>query len=268
MEKRGTIICLILVAVIVVGSALTIILSGTTAGDYNYVQLEINPRVEFICDKKFKVVSVAPLNDDARIVLTGLDLIDKDIKQASSIFLDECAKTGYIDVNGVDNATNVTVVDGLTQALDVHVMQSIYKYFKDNEIMASVTETYEDRKMFDGKKENDVCCVNKFKLATTISEVRKDSDFQTLKKMNEVTLIDIVVDNHKNSPFTPTEEEIAIKQTLIEKNKNIYDTHKKAITKNTQREFSKLFEDFQKSSIKEYQQDFVKQYTIWQENRV
>lgn len=267
MEKKGTIISLILIAVIIIGAGLTIVLSGLTAKDYNYVQIEVNPRVEFVLDKKHKVVSVAPLNDDARIVLSDLNLIDKDIKDATTIFLDECAKTGYIDVNGINNATNVTVVDGLTQALDVHVMQAVYKYFKENEIMSAVTESYEVRKLFDEKKENNVYCVNKYKLITTLDEVREDLDFNTLKKMNEVSLIDLVASTHKSNPYIPSAEEISSKQTLIENNKNKYNTHKKAITHNTQKEFSELFDDFQKLCIKKYQQDFEKEYALWQEQK-
>ncbi|MGN0961615.1 MAG: hypothetical protein ACI4PF_05405, partial [Christensenellales bacterium] len=138
---------------------------------------------------------------------------------------------------------------------------------KKNEIMASVTENYEVRAMFDKKKENQVSCVNKYKLISTIAEVRDDLDFDTLKKMNEVSLIDLVAKNHKNSPYTPTAEELSTKLALIENNKSKYDTHKKAITNNTQREFSELFEDFQKYSSKEYQYDFEKQYNKWQENK-
>lgn len=268
MEKKGTIIYLIIVGVIVVGIILTIIFSGITARDYNYVQLEVNPKVEFLCDKKFKVVSVAPLNEDARIVLSDINLIGKDIDQASKLFLDECAKTGYLNINGVNNSANITVVDGLTQALDVHVMQGVYNYFTQNEILASITETYESRSMFDKKKARDICCVNKYKLITTIDQVRDDLDFGTLKNMNEVSLIDLVANNHKNNPYIPTEEEIKTKQTLIEQNKKEYNTHMSAITNNTQREFSKLLSDFQKTSGKKYQQDFEKQYMKWQESRI
>ena len=267
MEKKKTIISLSLIGVIIIGAVLVIILSGITTKDLNYVQLEVNPRVEFLCDKKFKVVSVAPLNNDGRIVLSDMSLIGMDIEEATTYFLDECAKTGYIDVNGVNNASNLTVLDGITQALDVHIMQSIYKYFRQNEIMASVTETYEDREMFNKKKENKISCVNKYKLMSTLDEVSEDLTFDNLKNMNEVSLIDIVESNHANNPYTPTEEEIKQKQTLIEKNKSKYSTHMKAITNKSQQEFSELFDTFQKMSIKEYQQDFAKQYFLWQENR-
>ena len=47
MEKKGTMIYLILVFVIVISSAILIIFSGITANELNYVQLEVNPKVEF-----------------------------------------------------------------------------------------------------------------------------------------------------------------------------------------------------------------------------
>ena len=267
MEKKNTIICLIVVALIVGCAVATIIISGITAKDYNYVQIEVNPRAEFILDKKFKVVSVNPLNNDARIVLSDMNLIGMEMDDAATEYLTECAKTGYLDVNGVNNAANITVIDGLTQALDVHVTQTTYEFFRENEIMGAVTETYEDRTMFDKRKEEQVCCSNKYKLLTTITEVDPSKDIKSLKKMSEVNLIEMVAKKHKDEPFIPTEEEIVRKQELIATNANKYNVHMKSITDNTQKEFSKLFDDFQKISTKAYMQDFEKEYEKWQEEK-
>ena len=268
MEKKGTIISLTIVVIIVASAAAYIVFSGMIAHEYNYVQIEINPRVEFLCDKKFDVISVFPLNDDARVVLSDLDLIGLDVDDAATVFIDECAKTGFIDVNGVDNSTNITVIDGITQALDVHVTRKVYQYYKENEIMSAVIETYEDRSMFDQKKENKINCSNKYKLITTILETDNDKDMETLRKNSEVELVEIVADRHEKQPFIPTEEEIQIKQKLISENKTKYNKHKQAITNNTQKEFSNLFEDYQKNSIKAYQQNFNKEYALWQEQRI
>ena len=57
MEKKSTIISLIALGIIIACSALYIILSGITTKNYNYVQLEVNPKVEFICDKKFSILN-------------------------------------------------------------------------------------------------------------------------------------------------------------------------------------------------------------------
>ena len=229
MEKKASIISLIALLIIVGIASCYIIFSGITTKDYNYVQLEVNPRVEFICDKKFDVVSVQPLNNDARIVLSDLNLIGMDVDQASIKFLDECAKTGFIDVNGLNNATNITVVDGITQALDVHVTQEVYKYFRENEILSVVTETYEDRQMFDEKIKNKVSCSNKYKLLTTIVEKDKTQDFKQLKKLSEAKLVELVADEHKNNPYTPTTEEKNTKQQLINANAEIYNKHKRGM---------------------------------------
>ena len=267
MEKKNTIICLIVVALIVGCAVATIIISGITAKDYNYVQLEVNPRAEFILDKKFKVISVNPLNDDARIVLSDMNLIGMEMDDATTEYLTECARTGFLNVNGVDNACNITVIDGLTQALDVHVTQTTSEFFRENEIMGAVTETYEDRTMFDRRKEEQVCCSNKYKLLTTITELAPSQDIKSLKKMSEVNLIEMVAKKHKDNPFTPTEEEIAKKHDLITTNAIKYNTHMKSISDNSQKEFSQLFDKFQKISTKDYIQDFEKQYMKWQKNK-
>ena len=47
MEKKGTIICLIIIGVILLSAVGYIIFSGITANEYNYVLLEINPKIEF-----------------------------------------------------------------------------------------------------------------------------------------------------------------------------------------------------------------------------
>lgn len=264
MEKKGTIISLIALAIIVGIASCYIILSGITTKEYNYVQLEVNPRVEFVCDKKFDVVSVQPLNNDARIVLSDLDLIGLDVDKASTIFLDECAKTGYLKVNGLNNSTNITVVDGITQALDVHVTQEIYKYYRENEILSVVTETYEDRNMFDEKIKNKVSCTNKYKLLTTIVEKDNSQDFNKLKKLSEAKLVELVAEEHRNNPYIPTEEEKSLKQKLIENNAETYNTHKKCITNYSQQEFSKLFSKYQKLSGKKYFNNYKQEYINWQ----
>ena len=266
MEKKATIISLIFLAIIVATACCYIIFTGITTKEYNYVQLEVNPRVEFICDKKLSVVSVQPLNDDARIVLADLDLIGLDIDKAAVVFLDECARTGYIDVTAVDNATNITVIDGITQAVDVHVAQEVYKYFRDNEILSAVTESYEDRDLFDKKKENKIECSNKYKLITTMIEKDNSLTIEDLRKIKESKLVEMVAKEHKNNPYTPTKEEVEYKQKLINNNTQKYNTHKKCISNYSQQEFSQIFDKHQRLSSKKYINNFNKEYNIWQQS--
>jgi len=95
MEKKGTIVSIIFVITIVICISALIIFSGITANEYNYVQLEVNPKVEFLCDNRFKVVSYRPLNNEAKIILSDVDYIGMSMEDASVDFLDLCAKTGF-----------------------------------------------------------------------------------------------------------------------------------------------------------------------------
>ena len=233
--------------------------------EYNYVQIEVNPRAEFICDNKYKVLSVSPLNNDARIVLADITFTNMQIEDAVVLFLDECAKCGFIDVDGVSNATNITVIDGITQALDVHITQKVYEFFKTREIMSSVTETYEVRQIFDDKKKEKIACSNKYKLISTMTEIDDSENIDSLKKLSEVELVDKVFERHKSQPYSPLDEDKITKQQLLANNQSKYRQHMDSISNLSQKEFSQLFSDFQKYSAKEYQTDFNKQYMIWQE---
>lgn len=268
MEKKGTILSLIFIGVILLSAVGYIIFAGITANDYNYVQLEINPRVEFLCDKKFKVVSARPINDDAEIILTGVEYKGMDISDACVDFIDACARAGYIDVDSKDNAVNITVIDGITQALDVHVTQSINNYLRQNEIYCAVIENYEDRHMFDKKKEYNVCCANKFKLMQTLHEAMPEKSLEDLAKLHEVKLIEMVKDYHENNTFQPTEEDIELKTKLIDFNREKYLAHKEKITNESQAEFSKEYDKFQKIDGAKYAIDFNKSYTTWQNRHI
>lgn len=266
MEKKATIISLVFVGIVVICAVALIIFSGITANDYNYVQLEVNPRVEFIVDKNFKVVSFRPLNEDAEIILSDVNYKGMDIENASTSFLDICAQTGYIDVDGENNAVNITVIDGITQALDVHVTQKINDYLRKNEIICAVIENYEDRSMFDEKKENNTCCTNKFKLIKTLNEYDESLTLEKLNKLSEVKLINMVEDIHSTDRSSPSREDKSTKENLLNKNKEKYENHKKKITDKSQQEFAEKFEKHQNSGAKKYQENFTKNYDEWKEN--
>ena len=268
MEKKGTIISLIFIAAIILSAIAYIIFSGITAKDYNYVQLEVNPRIEFVCDNHFDVVSWRPLNEDAEILLSEVDYKGMNVDDASVDFIDLCARAGYIDVDGIDNAVNITVIDGITQALDVHVTQSVHEYLQHKEILCAVLENYEDRSMFDAKKENNVCCPNKYKLMTTIQEYMPNYSIESLNKLSEESLIDMVANIHSSEKYTPTKEHIELKTKLIDFNREKYENHMKSITTESQREFSEIFDKHQKTASPKYAENFANSYTNWQNQHI
>lgn len=268
MEKRTTILSLLFISAVVISAIAFIIFSGITAKDYNYVQIEVNPRVEFICDKYFNVVSVRPINEDARVILSDIDYIGMDVDEASVDFIDLCARAGYIDVDGEDNAVNITVIDGITQALDVHVTQSIYEYLRSKEIMCAVVENYEDRNMFDEKKKNNVICANKYKLMKTINEYDNSKSINQLNKLSEESLIDMVENIHHSDPFIPSKDDKLLKEKLIEINEEKYNNHMNKITDKSRAKFSDEFNKFQKTKAQKFFENYTKEYNNWQDSNI
>jgi len=264
MEKKQTIISLIFVAVVILSAVALIIFTGITANEYNYVQLEINPKVEFLCDKNFNVVSARALNEDAQIVLSDLNYTGLKIDTACVDFVDQCARTGFIDVNGNNNAMNITVIDGITQALDTHVTKEIFAYLKKKEILCAVIENYEDRNMSEEKKKHNVNCSNKYKLIKTLHEFDNTLDLETLSKLSEINLIDMVSNIHTTQDLTIAPSYKAQKENLLKQNLKTYEKHMKIITNSSQQSFNEVFDKYTKLSSPKYALDFNKEYNNWE----
>ena len=268
MEKKQTILSLIFVCVIVGCAIALIMISGITARDYNYVMIEINPRVEFLCNNNYKVVSSKALNEDAEIVLSDLNYIGLDIAVATVDFIDQCARCGYINIDDENNAVNVTIIDGLTQALDVHVVEHIYNYLRQKEILCAVCENYEDRDMFNEKKSAGIEDINKYKLIKRLNENHPRIDIKKLSKLSEVELIKIVHNIHTTVPDLHDATHQNIKQQLLKENENNYTQHIAKITNATQQKFEEKFDKYQKTTGEKYREDFEKAYNNWQINSI
>lgn len=64
---------------------------------YGYINVDINPSIEFVVDKDFEVLQSKALNDDAKAIVKGLDVKGKDIYSVINDFIDNCEDYGYID---------------------------------------------------------------------------------------------------------------------------------------------------------------------------
>lgn len=70
---------------------------------YAYIDIDINPSLEFTIDKNAQVLDIKPLNKDAQILLKDLKLLDMPVKQAITEVVKESEKLGFIKPN-VKNA--------------------------------------------------------------------------------------------------------------------------------------------------------------------
>lgn len=89
----------------------------STAGNkvYTTVSLDVNPGIEIEVNKNEKVLSVTPLNDDARIVVEGLDFKDSSLNVAVNALVGSMLKHGYL--NELANSILVSVEGSNSLAL-------------------------------------------------------------------------------------------------------------------------------------------------------
>ena len=267
MEKKRTIITVVAVLTIFLGIATYFILNGMVAMDGNYVFVEINPKIEFVTNRSYVVTSYKPINKEAKELVIQENFIGLDVKDAVVKFVDLCARANYIDVDTSDNAIKLTVVDGLTQALDTHIVQSVHKYLKNNEIMCAVIENPSDLNSYKSARKYNMSNLNKYKLIDNII----DNEYSTLNhtelnKKSEDELIAIVKDNHTTIvPYT--EEELTNKVKLLDFNRDRFNNHIENINSKTQKEFNKKYDEFQKTKTIDYKTNFDIKYEEWYKSK-
>ncbi len=69
-----------------------------------YFVIDINPSVKISYDENGALTEVAPLNEDAEVLLVGLDFSEKTPKEAVSILFERCVDLGYFSSERDNNA--------------------------------------------------------------------------------------------------------------------------------------------------------------------
>ena len=265
----GKVLIVLLVAGIIASAGVIIALKGVKSSDTHYVQLEVNPRIEILTNKKNIVTSVLPLNQEAYELLIEENLVGLSIEEATANFLTLCAKCGYLDVNSEDNAVRTTIVSGLTQALEVKVYSTINNFFLKNEIMGVIVENDSDLAQIKEAKELGISSANKLAIIKSMIEKYPDKSIEELKKIDESKLIKEIEDYHEQNGYSPnnyTNEQIANKSKLIDFNRKNYTDHLNAITENSLEEFSQEYEEFRRQTLKKYEVGFSEKYNNWLQN--
>ncbi len=88
---------------------------------YGYINVDINPSIEFVVDKEFEVLQSKALNDDAKAITKGLDVKGKDIYSVINDFMDKCEDYGYI----VAKEDNVVLVSASVHDKSMKFFKSI-----------------------------------------------------------------------------------------------------------------------------------------------
>lgn len=267
MSKVKEIVTVIFVIVVFVGFALILGFNGVKNGDYSYVMLEVNPRVEFLADKHNNVVSVYAINDEARQLLAGEQFDGMDIEDAVTKFVDLCVQANYIDVESNDNAVKLTTVSGFMQVLDVNVCKEIRSYFKDNQIKSVIVENQNDLEQYKKAKKQSVN-VKKYSLIEAVCRFEPNLTFDKAEKLTEKELLDRINVAHKNLKQEMTIEDLATKTKLIDFNRAKLNKHKDSITNDSLSKFADEYKDNEREKLGDYEKEYKVKSEEWEENRL
>lgn len=269
MGKISQILIVVFVVAIFVGSAIWFGFSGVVNGEYNYVKVEVNPKVEFLTDKNDKIISVFPVNAEAKELLINENFIGQNVKDGAKKFVELCVLSNYIDVEKENNAVKLTIVSDLMQNLDVKIYSEIKKYFINNEIKSVIVENKDDLEIFKQAKKYGVSN-NKFVLMQSVCNLYPDTTLEENSKLSEKELLKKIktgFDTLENNVLTFTDEELNNKTKLLKLNKAKINHHNENITNKSISEFVKEYNEYEKEHKSNFEKNFNSQYKNWQENK-
>lgn len=269
MKKSKEILTIVVILILVVGVGIFIGLRGIKSHNNHYVRIEVNPKIEFITDAHNKVLTYVPINEEAKIIVCQEEFKGLNIEEACSKFIQLCAKTNYIDVDGNENAVRITTISGLTHSLENKVYKSINNYFKNNNIKAVVVESENDIDLISEAQNKNIASANKLMLIKAITEKNETYTLEELNKLSETKLIDKLIEIHNHidySPTTHTPEQITNKSKLIDFNRKHFEDHIYSVTDKSISEFSKEFKNFKAENTNSYEENFNEAYNNWRKS--
>lgn len=260
MSKAGQIAIVVLVIIVFLGGGLMAILLGTRAGKTHYVCIEINPRIEMLVDSKEKVKYIRPLNSEAEILLTNENLVGLKACDAVDKILTLSAQCGFLGLEkDAQNCVKATVLSGLNQGMETHIVKRINSFFVKNNIYGCVIEGTEDLQNFKQASKNGVSA-EKYDLALAVTENTDKYALKSLFKKSNKKLIDIIEDCHKEYVFENTEENITNKSKLIDFNRVNYEEHMSEITNESTKDFKKNLEKYVNKNKHSFEIDWQGRY--------
>ena len=264
MKKSHQFFVIGLVILLAIAAAVGVIFyNGGRMLNSHFVRLEVNPKVEFLTNSDNKVESIYPVNQDAYDLIVGEEWVGLNITDAVTKFLTLCAKAGYIDVDGKNNAVGLAVSSGFLQAFENEIYSTINIFYKSNEIFGVIAEADCDLANYKEKKAKNVSSIEKLVVIKSVLEKSDEYTFEQLNGIRECELIDMLEDLH--TAYAPRLLDYSAldtqpRLTRIANNQDKYTQHMQSISNFTQRKFASEFEKFKKENTSKYEQDYNSQY--------
>ncbi|MFZ5986509.1 MAG: anti-sigma-I factor RsgI family protein [Bacillota bacterium] len=187
---------------------------------YGFIDIDINPSVQFVIDDDYKLIEAMPLNDDARLVMKGLEIKDKHVKNVILQLVDNSIALGFIDkkdknivlISAVLNDKNKEVKSNKSEEdkrLDtlLNDISNEVNEFDESHGVSSRTlkATLEERK--EALERN--LSMGKYRLYLEAKEQQVDISFEEVYNMEVSDLLDSLKDNEYEEPMptpvsTPT----------------------------------------------------------------
>lgn len=267
MKKYApTIITISVVILSAIVTCLIVIFWGNTTNGENYVQIEVNPKIEFLVNEKGQITYYYPLNTECEELIINEEFLNINIKDGVTKFLKLCTQMGYLslssDIDENNNAVNITVIDGITQVMDIDIYTTVNNYLLQNEILSVITENKNDLALFKECKEKNIMSPNKLKLINSLIFHNPLLSIDELNKLDENSLIEMLEDMSITLP-NPTEQQYNNKTKLIDFNRLNYEEHLDKITDSTTKEYKQNLIKYQAQKTNQYEQNFEDKYEKW-----
>lgn len=182
--------------------ALCITVGGYGTYAYNYktdsiIDIDVNPSIELLVNKKEKVIKAIPLNDDAKDILDDMELKKLDVNTATNAILGAIIKNGYI--SGDDAGVLVTVInddDAKAKKIKDDVSNSVKKALDENNASANiVNQTVKaDKELKNLAKDNNIS-IGKAALVQNISNQNDDIEIKDVSNKKVKELLNIVLED-------------------------------------------------------------------------
>ncbi|MBQ7760849.1 MAG: hypothetical protein IJ400_02225 [Clostridia bacterium] len=111
--KKSVILSVVLILIVALISIVSLKLMNKEEDPFingGHFIIDINPSIEISYDEDGMVTSVSPLNEDAEVLLYGVELTGKPYEQVVTTIIDNCLELGYISTERADNAVMTTAV--------------------------------------------------------------------------------------------------------------------------------------------------------------
>lgn len=103
------------------------------------VEIDVNPSIELKINRQEKILSASPLNEDADVILDGMDLKGVDLDIALNALIGSMLKNGY--VNELRNSVLISVEnedEAKSTALSQRLTEEVNKLLADSSIQGAV----------------------------------------------------------------------------------------------------------------------------------